>query len=475
MKEKKNIDRLFQEQLKDFETLPNEKVWLNIAAELKKDKKKRRIVPLWFRYSGIAAALVVGILMLNNIDSNPAGNKEIIVFDSKNPDAPSSKKKLQEDQLIFKQKIQTGTTNPINSTQNEKENTTIVAAKKQSQQTKNQTNSTIYIAKNNSPLNPATAGQLSSLNPDTIIKKEDGSHSTNSVAASNSATTVTKNYEYTTKQVEEIAANDSKVNAEKTLKNSNELEEILKNKNKDEPTVAAVSAKKWQITTSIAPIYLNPNSGGSPIDSKLSDNDKTADKNISLGIGVHYAINNKITLRTGINKLEMGYNTNDVYYSPGFASNSLANIEYHSASAIEVRTSSVYNSLTSSEKDIQLNELGNINQKMGYYELPLEISYALLDKKVGISLIGGFSTLLLDENKISVVSSQSNIALGEASNLNKVHISSNFGVGFKYQFMKSFQFNFEPMLKYQFDTFSKEDNNFQPLFIGLYSGVSFQF
>ena len=39
MKENKNIDRLFQEQFRDFEQTPNNQIWLNIEAELKKDKK----------------------------------------------------------------------------------------------------------------------------------------------------------------------------------------------------------------------------------------------------------------------------------------------------------------------------------------------------------------------------------------------------------------------------------------------------
>ena len=41
MKEKKNIDRLFQEQFRGFEKTPNNQVWLNIEAELKKDKKRK--------------------------------------------------------------------------------------------------------------------------------------------------------------------------------------------------------------------------------------------------------------------------------------------------------------------------------------------------------------------------------------------------------------------------------------------------
>src|SRR5690606_532034 len=57
----KKIDRLFQEKFKDFEATPREEVWQNIEAKLKK-KKKRRVVPIWFRLSGAAAVLLIGLL-----------------------------------------------------------------------------------------------------------------------------------------------------------------------------------------------------------------------------------------------------------------------------------------------------------------------------------------------------------------------------------------------------------------------------
>jgi hypothetical protein len=112
---------------------------------------------------------------------------------------------------------------------------------------------------------------------------------------------------------------------------------------------------------------------------------------------------------------------------------------------------------------------------MGYYEVPLEVSYAVLDKKFGINVIGGVSTLFLSQNKISLVSSETNVKLGEAKNLNQVHFSTNVGLGFKYQIIKSFQINVEPMVKYQLNTFSNNSGDFKPLFIGLYSGISYSF
>ena len=90
MKEKKNIDRLFQEQLRDFEASPDNQVWLNIEAELKKDKK-RRVIPLWLRYSGIAAAFLLGLFILNTNQMFNSKKENPIVLNSKNS---SNKKQI---------------------------------------------------------------------------------------------------------------------------------------------------------------------------------------------------------------------------------------------------------------------------------------------------------------------------------------------------------------------------------------------
>ena len=182
-----------------------------------------------------------------------------------------------------------------------------------------------------------------------------------------------------------------------------------------------------------------------------------------------------MTLRSGINKLSLGYNTNNVVYSTGLANNNLANINYTSTALIEIKNESNLNMLSLFEINLQKTNTGAINQKMGYYEVPLEVSYAVLDKKFGINLIGGVSTLFLNQNKISLVSSETNITLGEARNLNEINFSTNVGLGFQYQIVKSFKINFEPMLKYQMNTFSSNSGNFKPIFVGLYSGISYSF
>ena len=489
MKENKNIDRLFQEQFTGFEKTPNNQVWLNIEAELKKDKK-RKVIPLWFKYTGIAAAFFLGLFILNTNQTFDLKTENRIVLNNKTLKKPlnkkpiylqkSSKETLKETQIVSnskkksKYKKEIITTNFSKSiaknesksiAKNEKEIRPYNSSNALGDKKRNPNDASIYPSKNNLSLKQSVTNEnnnkYSSLNAE-----KNSVDNTNSLANVPNQILEKKNLKDNEEPIKQVANNS---------KSPNELEEILKSKSIQKNTLEFKSKNKWQITSNVAPVYLNANSGGSPIDQQLSDYDKKSDKNISFGIGVRYAVGKKTVIRSGLNKVVLGYNTNNVLYAAGLTANNLKNIKYSSNNVIKFVNDANYSLLTTSEKEIQNTNTGNLNQKMGYYELPMEVSYAVLDKKFGINLIGGFSTLFLNENTISLESSQSNIVLGEAKNLNQVHFSSNVGLGFKYQITKSFQINVEPIVKYQLNTFSNNSADFKPLFVGLYSGISYAF
>lgn len=472
MKEKKNIDRLFQEQLRDFEATPDNQVWLNIEAELKKDKK-RKVIPLWLRFSGIAASFLLGLFILNTNQMFNSKKDKPLVLNSKNssnkkeinPRNGSNKVQIagnsKDNSKYKKEIITTNFSKPV--VKDEKEIKPHIFANALVFNKKNQNNADIFLPKDN--LSIKQPG-LKSDNNHTSNPEKNGILNSNSLANTPNQTLGKKNF----KENEESQKQPS-INPE----SPNELEEILKAKSAQKKAVASNSKNKWQITPNVAPVYLNANSGGSPIDEQLSDYEKKSDNNLSFGLGLRYAVNNKLAIRTGVNKVVLGYNTNNILYSTGLTANNLKNIQYPSNNVVKLLNQASYSSTLTFEKEIQKTNAGTLNQKMGYYELPMEVSYAVLDKKFGINLIGGFSTLFLNENTISLVSSQSNIELGEAKNLNQVHFSTNVGLGFKYQILKSFQINLEPMVKYQLNTFSNDSGDFKPLFIGLYSGISYGF
>ena len=57
--DKKHIDRLFQEGLKNFEATPSHSVWENVSEQLLNNQEQRKVIPLWMKLSAIAASLVL--------------------------------------------------------------------------------------------------------------------------------------------------------------------------------------------------------------------------------------------------------------------------------------------------------------------------------------------------------------------------------------------------------------------------------
>jgi len=112
---------------------------------------------------------------------------------------------------------------------------------------------------------------------------------------------------------------------------------------------------------------------------------------------------------------------------------------------------------------------------MSYFEVPLELEYALVKKRFGINLIGGFSTFILNNNEVVSEFEGRKTLIGTANNINNLSFSTNLGVGLDYKFTKTFKLNIEPSFKYQINTFSDVSGNFKPYIIGVYTGFSYKF
>lgn len=345
-------------------------------------------------------------------------------------------------------------------------NQTVTSNKKLNEQTK-QTDGTKNIL-------PATEGMANNMNGAGTAATSD--KTTIDPAAKQGNTIIDKSIPKTE------AMAQTTVDTAATVVPENELEKLLREKlsgeKEEEKTVAEKSNKsKWNVKPQIAPIFYNSLSEGSPINEQFASNSKSYDNDMSFGIGVNYALSDRITIRTGINTVNLNYATNDIAYHASLTSQTSNIIETRNAANIVIQNANSVEPVTfiiDGQPSQTVN--GSMMQKTGYLEVPLEMSYALLNKKFGIDVIGGVSTLFLNQNNVSVVSSEGlSTPVGQAENLNNIHFSTNIGVGFKYRFWDSFEANFEPMFKYQVNTFSRDAGNFKPYFIGLYSGVSFSF
>ena len=539
MKENKNIDRLFQERLSNLNSIPKEEVWENIELRLR-DKKKKKVIPFWWKLSGVAAVFVLGLGIYNfTFENNKVSNDVVIDTNGEKNNAinPDGLNKLEDNQVVGndKNQIKINTSNSsknneteinsdINSTSNN--NAIVVTASDKNKKVINNSDETKILRNNSALKNSSTSSTSvannsdetksvknnSNLNSDSKIENgivnnldniksvRNNSDPINNSKTSNSVATnvdvkkvenenLNKNIDTskpinTTQIIAEKTNSELKIDEVKKIDSTsiasvvpNAMEELLNEKEKK--TSKEPKLNRWQLSSNVAPIYFSSTSNGSPLDSELKNNSKSYKTNFSYGLGVNYAVNKKIKVRTGINTVSLNYDTNDVLISQNVYAKTLDHVKPNSTGSliqIESKNSSAggLTELTTSGNAVKkFNSV--VNQQIGYLEIPLELSYKLVDKKFGIDVIGGVSTLLLNQNEVSVISSGVQMNIGEANNLNDIHFSTNVGLGFKYGFFKNFEARVEPVFKYQINTFIEDSGDFKPYFFGLYSGVTFTF
>src|SRR5690606_29187474 len=245
------------------------------------------------------------------------------------------------------------------------------------------------------------------------------------------------------------------------------LIEVVEEQEKEkEIAVAKTDENRWSINPNVAPVYYNSIGGGSPIDTQFSDNSKSGDINMSYGINIAYQVNEKLSVRSGVNKVNYGYNTQDVKFTSSTQGEAMHNVNY-SAKSSNIKVSDNNSNVLDSSAEINafvnvtsasgVNVFeGAMNQSFAYLEVPLELKYRITDSKFGVNLIGGVSSLFLTDNQIILESKDLVTEMGEANNVNDVNFSTNVGIGFVYKFTKSLQFSVEPMFKYQLNAFSND-------------------
>jgi hypothetical protein len=121
------------------------------------------------------------------------------------------------------------------------------------------------------------------------------------------------------------------------------------------------------------------------------------------------------------------------------------------------------------------NSKAAISQRLDYFEIPLEVDYKFVNKKMGVNLIGGFSTFFLRNNEVVSEFDGFDTYIGEATNINNISYSLNFGLGFDFPLTSKMSFNIDPKFKYQINTFKNTSGNFRPYIIGLYTGINYKF
>lgn len=452
MEERKHIDRLYQEKFKDFEASPRDAVWKNISSKLQEKQRKKTVFPIWYRMAGIAALFALffsytsGFFKSNLKYSAPVASN---VGDNNNSIEVSLASKL------YTQKM-------LNSS-------LLLHALRQ--QTELKENWEAQLVSNT--LTENSSNRKSGFTHIITKTKIKGLNSGKSYAFNDFEENPSK---ITLYKDNKQPLNTGFVFNSEEFSDLNELSSSEENKN----DVKSNNMKRLSISTVAAPIYYDNFGSANTVDDQFANNSSSGEITMSYGINFAYNISEKVKIRSGVSKVGMSYNIKDIAFTAAVNPLALSGINYNGNIPnykIENRNVRPFSNISASANfnraSLASPSSGYINQKIGFIEVPLEIEYVIIDKKIGFNIIGGASTLFLDENAISLKTNNFSTQLGESNQLNNISFSTNIGLGVDYEISNHFQLNIEPMFKYQINTYNT--SNVNPYYFGVYSGFSFKF
>ena len=258
-----------------------------------------------------------------------------------------------------------------------------------------------------------------------------------------------------------------------------QLEKALAQLDKDKPKedVVLEQNNKWSLQVFAGVMssqnYNNQKALGNTVESKQSN---------GYGVKTNYKLNKKWGVSSGFKINELGQKIAGVsYYEQqtysGMVSGALplTNAIYQpSASKSDYQVVFISNNqdymFASSSNGDNGFEKGNVTQNLKYFEMPLEISYALLSKKkTNITMnTGGFVGKLIS-NDIALNGN----SIGENNNVNQYVYGTLLSSTLQYEFYKKIKFFVEPGMNYYINPLENQSfNQFQWMFnVGL--NVSF--
>ena len=463
MKQKKNIDQLFNERFANHQADPPSHVWDKVQARLEKDKKDR-VIAIWWRTAGVAASLALIISLAGLLD---ATQSNVVVEQQQNIEqSPAANPKIDKalEITLRQDKPRVATSNnaaQINAKKPQVKSSDNTVSKNKPNVLKTPENAVVkLVAKKD-------AGVLSKNFP--VISENKEIINTETVVPTGSSTVIASKEKISPEETEKQSIYDA-IEEQKQLVSK---EAVANNTNPQE--------NLWEIAPNIAPVYYNTLSQGSSIDASFADNSQSGDVNISYGIGVRYALSDRLKIRSGISNVALSYSTSGIELGDGPVSLALKTIDYASEGVVVIAQD--LGTFSSQNQDGTFGDItpkstngeAFINQNISYYEVPLELSYTLFDSAFGLDVIGGVSTLLLGNNEVSVTAGSYNEVLGSANNLSSLSFATNIGLGLHYKMSSKFRLNVEPMFKYQLNPYTDSSVSFKPYYLGVYTGLSFKF
>jgi len=529
-KDKQDIGQIFKHKLSNVSVSPNKTVWSNIEKELKKQRKKKFLFWLYTSIIIVLISLILVLILKQNVSSNQEKELPKVTINQKkyksseeNPKTFNNLSNSKSKRIHIKK-----STSTIKSEQEKNTSNTILYPHDITQKTggslKKEQNklfkTTTEDIKSSKEKNSFTGSKLNTIKKtasnDIINRDKDINHSKNPEEknlkseeksnnnANNTVTSIQKSIiekiissntkkndilnkkkaiNYSEKPEEKVLklgkkdnskSNNIATNLQKSIiekitsNNITKSDSLKKTINYIEEQIEKVTIdKKISVSSYVAPLILNPFTKRSTLDEQLDTLPSINKATLSYGAYLKFKVNKRLGFRLGGGVLNLEKATENI------ATSGIINLEPFNISSLPIN-------LATNITDTQIASFFNNNpitltQEISYIEIPLELSYLLIDKKLKLDLIGGLSSLFLTKNRIQIERDNATLTIGEATNLSEFNFSFNISAGLYYNLTKRIQFNFEPFFKYQINARNGNTNTVDLYHLGIQTGFTWKF
>lgn len=468
MENKKDIGKAFREKLNGLERLPKDSVWESISADL--NKKKKRVIPLWFKFTSVAVAIILLSLLTQTLWEGTVPDTYIVMPPDAEkvttreapaetvPENPgvtpseTSKNKLMENDKVIGTIPNDGASGRISP----KNNTVKQGAR-------NQGARKLGISNEGTALKSKNKKSYTGIDGDS---RDDGTELNPLVAGDTPKSSIRPRDINSTEPVAEQINDTARVR--KTLKRQ-------PLSTKDSTSLPVTPHRQLYVYAHAGPVQHIFPKGKSLIDKTLNNKNTSAVVTFNYGAYIGYNINSRWSVRTGIISTRVEQATRNVSFTYSITQNPenpdepvMESPKYFSG--IDY-AGGISNASIIEKTGGQQSATATIIQQTEFIEVPIEVTYRLLGSKTGIGLVGGVSTLHTKKNVVYAENENGSVRMGELKTVNKIGFSLTLGAGFYYEVIPQLQLNAEPVLKYNLNTY----NDASPYSLGLQAGLQYTF
>ena len=469
-----NIDKIFREGLRDYEVTPPYEVWEGV---LQARTYKRRILPV-FRYAAAVVAMLLVVGSLFTIINKPKSVKSVAL-------------NLQNEKAIVRKNLQKDNSLPIQGIVSARKGNNKLVEKAVREKTDAEK---LFIAET----------QIYTINKESqdipSVKVLQISEPVNTRNKTKIFLLAENYYPIESKSLSSFVDGKSLTLNSKVVYSDKELPVIYDFAN--EPIDQKIENNGgWSFGAKFSPLYTSRN-----VTMTMPGNFKEMYDNVEEGIiafsggfNFKYKSANRISVHVGLFYSRMGQKITDLvaYDVPAYIVTTLPvkpglnKITLNSSfGPVVVPETSLYveditvarveNKYSSDYFDpVKLGLEGfdaEISQSFEYIEIPLLLSYKVIDRVIGFQLLGGVSTNLLVGNNVYAEFDGQRINMGITDDIYKFNYSSVVGFGIEYGFSDQLTFSIEPTFKYYLNSFSSGTRiHVHPFSVGLFSGISYKF